>query len=378
MTTPDQMVGKESKERDSSIELLRILSIILIIVHHVCIHGHWTSDYSVYSPESFFLNCLSVGGKIGVDCFIIISGYYLIKTDRSNYLKIIRLWISMLFYSVLISLVFFTKYDYPCNSLTIFQMLTPILNDTWWFMSSFIIMLLLSPLLNKIAINIDKRTYLSFILIFTVIWSFVPTVTSLDYDCSNVLWFCLLYMIAGFIRLYPKSFNGRIWTYIMIILICLVVTYLSIFIICYFDSDNPLLDYITRECRLFALDRSLTILLISLSIFLLFRNIGHFTNRAINIIASATLGIYLIHDHPLIREKIYNNLFHCVDHYGFPEMISYCLFVTFTIYVTSLIIELIRIYIIDRPFMDLITPFLKTAHEKYQQWLNIIAEKIKN
>ena len=296
------------KERDSNMELLRILSILLIILHHVCVHGQWT-DLTVYSQDSFILNCLSIGGKIGVDCFILISGYYLITSEKSNYLKIVKLWLSMLFYSVVISVFFFIRYDYPHDSFTIFQMLTPVLSDTWWFMSAFIILMILSPLLNKFVRSIDKRAYLSMIVILTVIWAIVPTITEMFYQCNHVLWFALLYMVAGFIRLYPKAFGHRPRMHVFILLISLAITCVSMYIISNVNSEDSLIVFLTRDYRIFAVDRSITMALAALSIFLLFMNMKQFSSKPVNILASTTLGVYLIHDSDSTREFIWKTLF---------------------------------------------------------------------
>ena len=67
--------------RNSSIELLRIISMIMIVFHHFAIHGGFTFGASI-SITHFWYNLIIMGGKIGVDIFVIISGYYLISNDE--------------------------------------------------------------------------------------------------------------------------------------------------------------------------------------------------------------------------------------------------------------------------------------------------------
>ena len=369
-------VKKEKQERDSNMELLRIISILMIILYHVCRHGKWT-NLALYTPDSFILNCLTFGGKVGVTCFVLISGYYLILSEKSNYIKIVKLWISVLFYSVVISLFFFIEYDYPYDSLTIFKMITPIMNETWWFMSAFIILMIISPLLNKIAHSIDKRTYLSMIMIFTILWFIVPTITgSTTYGLNNVLQFSYLYLIAGFIRLYPESFGKRTFLYCGIFIVSLATTCGSYYVLEHINSNDPLIFTLTANYMRFVLGYSVTVLLMSLSLFLLLNNTKHFSCKPINILASATLGVYLIHEQPYVRDVIYNDFFHCTEHFGSPDMVPYCLFVMIGIYCICVPIELARLYLLEKPFMKIITPHLENIHRKYLSFVVCLSEKI--
>ena len=66
------------KERDSNIEILRIVAMLMIALHHLCVYGYsgledgldgWRVDLE--------RNMLIIGGKIGVDVFVLISGFFL-------------------------------------------------------------------------------------------------------------------------------------------------------------------------------------------------------------------------------------------------------------------------------------------------------------
>ena len=68
------------KERNSSFELLRLISMLLIVMHHYSLHGGF--DYmSTLSLRLYFIQCLNMGGKLGVNLFILISGYFLCKSN---------------------------------------------------------------------------------------------------------------------------------------------------------------------------------------------------------------------------------------------------------------------------------------------------------
>jgi len=64
--------------RNSNVELLRIIAMIVIIIHHYMYHGLLKTEF--YNINYYIANILSIGGALGVDIFFIISGYYIYKS----------------------------------------------------------------------------------------------------------------------------------------------------------------------------------------------------------------------------------------------------------------------------------------------------------
>ena len=93
--------------RNSAVELLRIVAMIIIIFHHFAVHGVFTWNNELTIPH-FWYNFISSGGKIGINIFILISGYYLIKDNEPKHFikKLIKLWSQIIFYSVIFYLIF--------------------------------------------------------------------------------------------------------------------------------------------------------------------------------------------------------------------------------------------------------------------------------
>ena len=67
-------------QRNSNLEILRIIAIIFIISFHLARHGFDGVDFLLSNPNSYFLYFLGILGKIGVDIFILISAYFMIKS----------------------------------------------------------------------------------------------------------------------------------------------------------------------------------------------------------------------------------------------------------------------------------------------------------
>lgn len=71
--------------RDSNLELLRIISMLLIVTHHYALHGFNFLNLDLTSNK-IVLNFLVSGGKIGVNIFILLSAYFL-STSNFNIKK---------------------------------------------------------------------------------------------------------------------------------------------------------------------------------------------------------------------------------------------------------------------------------------------------
>ena len=132
-------INKTSKLRDSSIELLRIFSMVLIVGHHLAIHGGFDWSGNSISIPHFWIVFLTMGGKIGVNLFVFISGYFLInsKDKVPDLKKIIRLFGQVLFFSVLFYFIFVVFGNETVNLKSLFVALFPIGNSTWWFASTY-------------------------------------------------------------------------------------------------------------------------------------------------------------------------------------------------------------------------------------------------
>ena len=77
---------------------------ILIIAHHYAIHGGFELSKQAFSAQLFFLQVLSYGGKLGVNLFVLISGYFLV-TSRCKLKKAVNLWMKVTVFSACIAIV---------------------------------------------------------------------------------------------------------------------------------------------------------------------------------------------------------------------------------------------------------------------------------
>ncbi|MBR4173172.1 MAG: acyltransferase, partial [Clostridia bacterium] len=199
------------KVRQSNIELLRIIAMLLIVAHHFSLYGSFPTD-SMSGINQIYIDFLAIGGKIGNNIFILISGYFLVTEKSHKWNKIIMLWLHMFTYSFGIFLlvnVFDLSYvnshlslsfsTSGLNKTELIECLFPVASGQWWFASTYFVLMLLSPFVNKVLTNMKRQEYKNMLLIVLIIWCIVPSFTAraVTYGGSHLSWFISAYAIGG-------------------------------------------------------------------------------------------------------------------------------------------------------------------------------------
>lgn len=340
-------------QRNSSMELLRILSIIMIIFHHFSCHGTFDWMEGEATAQHLWYSFISIGGKIGTNAFVLISGYYLINDNNQlfNIKKILKYIGQLLFYSIgLYCLYRIFRFRTELHPDTI-ETFAPIIGNSWWFASTYFLLYVFHPFINIALKNIDKNTYQSLLLFLALFWPLVYTVTSKNHWGSSLMWFIYLYSIAGYIRLYgvnEKLSSKKCFAYFII-----TVSITFLLGISQFYPSPEATEELDRT--FFYQAETIPIFIASIMLFLTFERMEVKYNKCINTIASASFGVYLIHDHISMRSHLWGYVF------GNPPieqeigaLIVYSFVAVFSVYIVCVIIDLVRKYVFEYPIMELI------------------------
>lgn len=198
--TGRELSGAPKAKRNSNIELLRIIAMLMIVAYHYSIYSFYAED--LYSSRGkYFLDLIGNYGKTGVNLFVMISGYYLAKQKFSlkRMLKIAgQLWFYSLFTLAIAVLAFGYSVDRSILRLSVF----PVTSGYYWFASYYVLLLLLSPLLNRFAASIGKDRLRLSILLLLFLYSILPTFFRVHMFFNEQCWFVTLYLTAAYLRLY--------------------------------------------------------------------------------------------------------------------------------------------------------------------------------
>ena len=192
--------------RNANIELLRILSMLMVLTMH-CLSK--TGALSLEGPVSlcwWFLEALCVPA---VNVFVLITGYFSCQSKfRSR--GILRVLGIVWSYAFLLSLLDAWILKLPLDRNAVLRMLIPILSKKYWFVNAWLALAVLSPALNLLIRSLSKKQF-DFLLVFLLLLMVVrPSLLPREWgqDASmglSVFFFAVLYLLAARIRLYGGS-----------------------------------------------------------------------------------------------------------------------------------------------------------------------------
>lgn len=220
-------------------------------------------------------------GQVGVALFVMIMGYFL-GQRQSNFIKawhrIDKLWIKTLIYSWIILICSFIFHFGIFGKRDFLYAFFPVIFDEYWFITSYIVLILLTPILNIAIKKINKKNFL--ILIIMVFADVVPFIKN---DGT------------------PSAPLGNMFS------VGAILEYVSLIILKHGIGG---LDIASFTFGLFPL-------ITATGIFCIFSNLPAFHLKAVNWIASGVLASYLITEHPLFRMYFWHKLLHVVR-YQYP------------------------------------------------------------
>lgn len=325
------------KERKYNIDLLRIISIILIVASHYIYHGNIVNESN--SIINIFLGLLvSIGGKLGANIFILISGYFFIE-NKLKISKVIKMDFKVIIYSLLIYFILVFSNCIPFDIKDVIKSLFPNISGLYWFFTAFMGLYIVSPILNYIIRNLKKEELRNIVLIGFILLSIIPTVTSFDPLYSDFIWFIYIYLLGGYIRLYYEKMKCD-RKYYFILFANLIITWILTLILFFTSKSFTMLQSGVYH---FTAITSSTIVLSAIIILLIFKNIdikGVLKKRIILKITPHIFYAYIIHDNPFVRNILWKKVISeqiCNSSFMFLNMIL----VTLLIFIVCIIIDLI-------------------------------------
>ena len=371
------------KQREVNFDILRTLIMFLIVLWHAMVHGMiLDSNQSLLMQNdsfsgicyTFTIETLLYISSISVNCFILISGYFSVKHER-KISKLVNLWFITIFYTLISFLLLVGTNSTDFKWTRLFSQLLPIKTGAYWFMTQYLGVILLSPYLNKMALSLTKKEYLSSLIILGF-FSLVLIDKPFIFPYGNVymhenrfIWFIFLYLQGAYIRLHVlnKSYHH----YGKAFIICSFLFALLDISIKYFNQQfletPPVFEVLRYNGFTFFL---------SLLIFMWAKNTTFKDNRFNRFLfktAPYTLGIYLVHDSSFVRTKVWYDWLNLHEITNIFELTTVLIVLSVSIFMISLFIdfarsELFRLLHISDKITNIVnysSSKLKTVFSKY-------------
>ena len=301
------MIAEKQQAKSANIELLRIVSMIMILFLHLFGQGQVLTNaregivyYYVWIMEGI---CF-----VSVNCFMMITGY-LMWNKQFRWKRLTALYIEIWFWTVVLTLGSVICGIQPFSWKLMISCL-PIVSRNNWYVTAYFAVALISPVMNAAVRNMSKRNLRSVIIIMTVLFSAVPTVFCyVDqfnlFSGYSVLWFAFMYLTAAYIGKYGLSIGKTNRSLMMAGILLLPASKFVLRGLA--NRFDRLADY---EQTLFAYN-SVPVLIASIAFFVFFTGLdirNAKIGKTITAVGGTTFGVFYTHSFFMFRDVLWIKL----------------------------------------------------------------------
>lgn len=366
--------------RKSNYELMRIISMFLIVLSHVITHGRIIENTESYPGIREIFIFIKIITLVHVNSFVLLSGYFQC-TEKFKQKKLWKIITEIIFYELVIMTVLIILKVIPFDKNMIIGELFPIelIFNSYWFMKYYIILYCLSPFINNAINSFTKKQFESCLLVLTLFTSLLPFLCGLNSINNNgysIYHFIFLYLVGSYLRKYPiedNYFGKRLSKNLLqlFFLLLMIFSILNNYILqkagIALSGINYTLDIISYSIKTTGmLYNNPFVIIQSICYFYIFKNIS-ISNKIINKLGNLVMGIYLIHDNHFLRMHLYQWL--QIDNriiYSY-KFIVYALLISIFIFIASGLIEYIRQLLLKTLSLFKINYKIK---QHYYNWFN--------
>ncbi len=326
------------EKRNSKLEIVRIISIVLIVLSHYVMHSGYDVHHLPIGFNRYILE-ISILGNIGTMLFVLISGYFLIDSNEIKFKKLFRFVAQVLFYSIIIYLLLVILKIEIFDIKSLILNLFPITFKRYWFATTYFVLYLFHPFINKFLNSIQRDEHLRFILFGVSIFYILSTLTTMDFYGNELVYFVFLYSIGAYFSKYKDNKLCKNNNSFKIMCASIIIIALSIIIL---DLIGTKISYVGNHSTYLLNMYSIFALMLSSSIFCVFSTKKPSTNKIINYISSLVFGIYLISDNKYLRSIIWCDLFKNNNYFSSNYLIIHIIASVIIVCCICVLIELIR------------------------------------
>lgn len=338
------------KERNLGIDLLRMVSMLLVVILHVLGQGGVLSATGKSDPGTNYRIAwfLEIAAYCAVNCYGLISGYVGVRS-KFKYTNIIMLWLQVFFYTGIITLlfsIFHPAYFEVGEEATelIWKAFLPAVKNQYWYFTAYFAMFFFIPFYNHAINNMPKKQIRAVVIAGIVLFSVLPllfragilgkAVSNVFYISGgyNMMWLSVLYVTGAYISKYHPFEKIPTYVFFLVYLAAAVGAWFCKF---YLQGGGVTVHYTSP----FMLVEGVA-LLEGFSRLKL-KPVG----PVIRFLSPAAFGVYLVHVHPLIWEEYMKHRYVEFATFGTAKMIFAIFAAVLGIYLFCSAIDLCRHYL---------------------------------
>ena len=321
------------KTRDSNMELLRIVAMLLVMMVHASYRALPRPDDVAVAdnPLSVFLQFLTISYTvIGVDVFVMLSGWYGI---RPRVIRLSELLFQLLFFGVVcMGIEYAVTGQMPSKILLNLLLLNP---GNYWFVKVYLALYLFAPVLNAFADAATHRQF-AWVLVgifgFQIVYGWVFEATDWLRAGYSLPSFMALYLLARFMRIHQPWFTMFKGSTDLCIYIGIgAFLTLSVFILRHYNLGGFLFFY------------NSPVVVLEAMFFLLFFSKLHFSSKCVNWVAASALAVYLTHSNSYLAKYYDGTILRWTTELPYLQFILYCITLIAVVFCASILIDKVRL-----------------------------------
>ena len=299
---------KTKSRRLANVELLRVVAMLMVVMLHYLGKGKLLPDKTLHMDLTGYMAwILESFSIVAVNVYVLISGYFLVESEFKLG-KVVKLVLQVLFYTVLITILAFSFGLIGKEELGIYNMIVqlfPFQLEQYWFMTAYLVMYILSPVL-AIGVKTLSQKSLKIVTLLMVAFmciekSILPVQIKFDQHGYDALWFICLFLVAAYIRLYGiKILEKPLNAILLYVAGCVFMLVEDFAFLVVYEKLGEMGHLVGTPYHY----NHILNLLASVGLFMFFLQIklkdGKFA-KFICLIAPYTLGVYLLHEHIYVR-----------------------------------------------------------------------------
>lgn len=205
----------------------------------------------------------------------------------------------------------------------------------YWFINAYIGLMMLVPFLNAMIRGLNRKQHLIGIIVLIAMTSLFPTYMHIPTYVGWLGVFIALYLTAAYFQLYgvPDFKRRGIMCALLFVLSGTIVGIYMANVFC--TGFKPLMYSLLIDRQ------SLPVIMISVLLFAIFVKTSIRNSRIINYAAASTLGVYLFHEHPLMRDFIWQTCLHTKEAASGAFPMLHCVGSIACVYVAGTLVDVV-------------------------------------
>lgn len=342
--------------RSSNLELARIVAMLSIVAHHYVVNSGAIEAISQAGegPGSLFLQLWSMWGKTAINVFVLITGYFMCEKEF-RWRRVAKLIFQIEFWKVaLLPLFLFAGLPFKAGIKGVLSIVfLPFLNVNNGFTASFLVFYLAMPFLKLFIDSGGRSLHAAAVALLLAVETVSFTFFRNSAAFTEVSWYCALFLIAAWLRRYPPAFIDDYKACRTLFAGSVMLAVVSVLTI---DALCAVLGVPSFEKGLYFVDQSgkVMALVVGLTCFLFFRTLPLPQSRPINVVASTTFGVLLVHaNSDAMRKLLWGDLLDVPGAYALPLplLVLHAIVSMFGVFAISSLLDWLRLRFIEPRYM---------------------------